>query len=252
MKNVMIYISDDMSFNNVSNQMNDAEISVKVGIDNSIELGWNKEDIWLFSNFEFEYEGIKSKILQNVAFFNRKPQASKINGIIRLFEEGLIGDDIYWFHDLDVFQICSIDDLMVDIKYEDIALSDYGYDPKWSTGVIYFKKGSRDIFNKIKNTMYKRNIDEEKALRFLTEFDDDVKLRVKKINKTYNFFPRNLVKVYSVSDKPIKTLHFHPLGMNEKGMERDRTFDILKGDNSLNLQLMPDRLINIFHKHGVV
>src|SRR5690349_4279720 len=110
MKNILIFISPTKSFDNPRHDLiDDADVSVKVNIENSLDLGWAKEDIWLFTNFEFEYKGIKAKVLDSVDFFNRKPQASKINAIIKMFEDGMIKkDEIYWFHDLDAFQVCSI------------------------------------------------------------------------------------------------------------------------------------------------
>ena len=114
----MIYISPTKSFDNPRPDLiNDAGVSAKVQIENSLELGWKKEDIWLFTNFEFEYHGIRSRVLEDVAFFERKPQASKINALIKLFENRTIkSDELYWFHDLDAFQICSIPDQFVTQK----------------------------------------------------------------------------------------------------------------------------------------
>jgi hypothetical protein len=56
----------------------------------------------------------------------------------------LIGDDLYWFHDFDAFQLEPLDLELADNK---IALTDYGitnvnqwHDHRWSTGSLFFKK----------------------------------------------------------------------------------------------------------------
>jgi hypothetical protein len=252
MRNILIYISPSQSFDNPRHDLiNDACVSVKVQIDNSLELGWAKEDIWLLTNFAFHYGGIEATVLDDVAFFERKPQASKINALIRLFgNRTIIKDEIYWFHDLDAFQICSISDLEIDMGTADIALSDYGVNSRWSTGVIYFKESAKDIFYKIRDVVYEKNIDEERALVWLTKNNTDINQRVKKINKTYNFVPRHLSKMYALSEKPLKVLHFHPLG-EVSPQEKYRSFDVLRGENSLNIPFIPDRLLKIFASHQV-
>lgn len=252
MKNILIFISPTKSFNNPrADLINDAGVSVKVQIENSLQLGWLKRDIMLFTNFNYEYAGIKATILDDVPFFERKPQASKINALLKLFENGTIkSDEIYWFHDLDAFQLCSIPMLAIDLKTSDMALTDYGRNDRWSTGVIYFKKSSKDIFVNIRDVMYKKNIDEERALTHLTRTNQEINKRVKKINKSFNFTPRNFKTMYALALKPIRVLHFHPLGAIGR-RNPQRAFDFFKGENSLHLQLITDRLLKIFKFHRI-
>lgn len=251
MKNLLIYISPTKSFTNPRHDLiDDAGVSVKVQIDNSLELGWLPEDIMLVTNFPFEHNGIKAMVLE-VDFFDRKPQASKINAILKLFENGMIEDDeIYWFHDLDAFQLCSIAKLTVDLEEADMALSDYGRNPRWSTGVIYFNKRARDLFEQMRRVTYQKNIDEERALAFLTRGDEAINRRVKKIDKSFNFTPRNLRTMYPLVVKPLRVAHFHPLGTVSRTNQQS-AFDFFKGNNSLNLQLVTDRLLRILDTHGV-
>ncbi len=252
MKNILIFISPTKSFDNPRHDLiNDASLSVKVQIENSLELGWAKEDILLFTNFNYEYAGIKATVLEDVSFFERKPQASKINAIIKLFEDGTIkNNEIYWFHDLDAFQVCSIKELEIDLGTYDLALSDYGVAARWSTGVIYFKQSAKDVFYKIKDVMYEKNIDEERALTHLTRTDEEINKRVKKIDKSFNFTPRCLKSMYATILKPIRVLHFHPLGEVWRGDAR-KSFNFFKGDNPLQIQLIPDMLLKIFRYHRI-
>lgn len=252
MKNILIFISPTKSFDNpIVGLTNDAGLSVKVQIENSLRMGWQKKDFMLFTNFDYEYGDIKATVLDDVAFFERKPQASKINAIIKLFENGIIkSGEIYWFHDMDAFQLCSKPELEIDLGTCDMALTDYGRNDRWSTGVIYFKKSAKDIFYNIRDLMYKKNIDEERALTILTRTDEKIDKRIKKLNKSYNFTPRNLRTMYALAEKPLRVAHFHPTGVVWRGSTL-RSFDFYKGENSLHIPLITERLIKIFHYHKI-
>ena len=174
----MIYISPTGSFNNPRADLtdNDAGQLVKVQIENSFELGWKKEDIILATNFNFEYGGIKSMVLTDVDFFDRKPQASKINAILKLFEGGLIDSkELYWFHDFDAYQLEPFTESELALKNDEMGVADYngrkfGGVNRWNTASMFFRIDSHDIFQKMKDLVYKKRIDEEDArtgLRFL-------------------------------------------------------------------------------------
>jgi len=262
MKNVLIYISPSGSFNNPRPDVaNDAGALVKVQFENSRALGWKKEDILLFTNFEFQYGDLKAHVLKDVEFFDRKPQASKINAIIKLFENGLIQDkQLYWFHDIDAFQLQPIIEAEIDISDKEIALTDYGvrfrgggggeWSSRWNTASIFFRSDSKDIFDRIKEVMYKKRIDEEEALGFLTIEDPHIRKRVKKINNTYNFTGYNIRSCYKQSVKPLKVAHFHPMGgLRREGIENLLRF--FKGENSINTPLITERLIKILKYHRI-
>jgi len=253
MKNLMIYISPTHSFNNPNPllNVNDAGQLVKVQIENNLDLGWKLENILLFTNFKFSYGSINSHVIEDVEFIDKKPQTSKINAIVKLFEDGVIkNNELYWFHDLDAFQLQTITESEIQIEQSQIALTDYGRMPKWNTGSIFFRSGSKDIFLKIKELVYKKNIDEERALGILTSNNKGLARRVKKINKTYNFTPFNLRSCYKMAIKPIKIVHFHPLGtVSQMGIEK--ALDFYMGDNCLGESLLTNRLIKIFKFHRI-
>jgi len=255
----MIYISPTGSFYNPRPDLasDDAGPLVKVQIDNGLVLGWKKEDILLVTNFEYQYGEVKATVLKDVEFFERKPQASKINAIIKLFENGMIRDgELYWFHDIDAFQLASITEAEIDLLDDGIALTDYGGgikfggEGRWSTGTIFFKAGAEDIFHRMKEIYYDKKIDEEEALGLLTIGDPDIRKRVKKINSTYNFTGYGFRSRYRHAIKPLKVVHFHPwAGRRRAGIEDCLRF--FKGDNELRMPLITDRLIRIFNQHGI-
>lgn len=258
----MIYISPTGSFDNDRPDLasNDARPLAKVQIENSLALGWKKEDILLVTNFDYQYGEVKATVLTDVEFFERKPQASKINAIIKLFENGAIKDsEMFWFHDFDAFQLQIITENEIDLAKEDIALTDYGGgkyfggEDRWSAGSIFFKSGSKDIFYHIKKIMYEKSIDEEEALGLLTIGDANIRKRVKKINNTYNFIGYKLQSVYKKSIKPLKVVHFHPLTGKKRlgGVGVESALRFFKGENQLNTPLITDRLIKIFKYHRI-
>lgn len=252
MKNLLIYISSTGSFYNERlGLVNDGGSLVKVQIENSIALGWKPKDILLYTNFDYQYGIIKARVLKNVEYFDRKLSASKINGIIKLFEDGLIKKgELYWFHDLDAFQLVPVTASEIKLAASDIALTDYGRVSKWSTGTIFFKSGSYDIFCRIKEVMYEKRIDEKEALGLLTINNKDIGKRVKKLNSTYDFNGFNLRQRYKTAIKPIRVVHFHPYGVIRR-LGVKRPLDFFMGQNSLHIPLITDRLIKIFKFHRI-
>lgn len=249
----MIYISPTDSFDNpfVIPECNDADSLVKVQIDNSLALGWKAEDIMLITNFEYQYGPIKAIVFKDVEFFESKPQGSKYNALIKLFENRMIKDgEMYWFHDIDAYQLAPIAETEIDISPTEIALTDYGRIERWSTGSIFFKSGSKDIFCRIKENVYKKNIDEERVLSLLTANDEAIRKRVKKINKTYNFTAYNLRSCYKMATKPIRVAHFHPYGpIRQIGVKKP--LDFFKGENKIETPFITESLIKIFLSHGI-
>lgn len=252
MKNLIIFISSTKSFNNPHPTIaNDYGQCVKIQIDNSFALGWKKEDIMLVTNFDYQYGEIKTIVLKDVEFFERKPQASKINAIVKMFDLGLIQDkELYWFHDLDAYQLEPITEAELDLGEADMALTDYGVIPRWSTGVIFFKKNSVDIFKAIQSVMYKYQINEEFALGKITRENKDMAKRIKRLNKSYNFTPPKLKYQYSKAIKPLKVAHFHIIGGNGR-FEVKNPVAFFKGENELHLPLITERLIKIFKYHRI-
>ena len=259
MKNLLIYISPTYSFDNPRSDLadNDAGPLAKVQIDNSLSLGWQKEDVLLVTNFEWEYNGVKAVVLPDVDFFERKPQVSKINAIIKLFEKGLIDEDeTYWFHDFDAFQLQPILPEEIDIESQQIALTDYGGgkhfggEDRWSTGVIYFKSGSFDLFKQIQSLCYQKRIDEEEALGLLVIGDPTIRQQVCKIDCSYNFIGYHLPEVYAKSIKPLKVVHFHPR-VGKKRLGSGTALEFFKGNNPLKISLVTNQLLRLLKYHRI-
>lgn len=270
MKNLLIYINPRKDFDE------ETKILVKVQIDNSLSLGWKKEDILLVTNFPYEYSGIKATEVSGENYAPFFPPASKISTIIDLFKKGLIKKgELYWFHDFDVFQNFWITEEELELDNFDMGLCDKGRMPRWATGSIFFKDGARDIFQAIKEVAYKYQINEEPAFNAITSNNllwasephpeevvgsrfvpanilgmENINQRVKKINIRYNFAGWNIRYCYKMAGEPFKVVHFHPFDALLYGGMPVLDF-FLYSKNKMGLQLVPDRLIKIFHQHGI-
>jgi hypothetical protein len=240
MKNLLIYVNPRKDWDEENKKL------IKLQIDNSFELGWKKEDILLFTNFPYEYEGIVSTVVPDELFCDYFHQMSKINTILWMFENDLIGDDTYWFHDMEALQ-------NYPIKFEltsDLAFTDYGYCPKFNTGSLFFRKESRDVLELIKRESDLRRGGEERALTYLTRRNaENINDRYEVINITYNFpgsvnADRNFKMLYEKADKPIMVVHFHPDNY------RGKFFRTMIGDNDLHVSVMTNRLTKLFRKYG--
>ena len=261
MKNLMIYVSPHKGFINGSWE-NESAVLVKVQIDNSLALGWKKEDIILATNFPYEYNGVKSiEVNDNnyCTFSDATP--SKINAICEMFDRGMIEDDLYWFHDFDAYQL---DELNIDIPKNILALTRYGVcDPtkglngRWSTGSLFFGKDTKDVFGWIREAVYKYQANEEVALLALTRHNKHGILdRVKELNITYNFATRrrNIIAGYEIADKPIKVIHFHPYDKRavyylHRG--KNNVEVCLHGMNPMGKVLVSPTLLEVFNNHGI-
>ena len=237
MKNILVYINPQKKFDK------EKDILVKIQIDNSLDLGWKKEDIILATNFNYEYRGVKSLIVADSNFCSFRPLSTKTITVNYLLKKGMIGKELYWVHDFDAYQLNDIKESELDIV--DVGFTTYGWSPKWCLGSYFFRESAKDIFKLIRDKIYEIHNEDERALVALTRNNN---IKVKELNITYNFGMRHIESNYKKAIKPIKVLHFHP--WYKGGI---KTLDIfMRGKNELNKVLMNKRLIKIFNSHGII
>jgi len=270
MKNLMAFVSRTKDF------YKDYATQAKIQIDNSLDLGWGREDIILATNFEFEYNGVKSIVVSDDNYTSYCPTNSKFKAILELINRGVIqGKELYWFHDLDVSQAEIITEAEIALEESDMALTDYAWREKWNTGSIFFTPKAKDIFKALVQTQDLLKIQDEMALMLLTnKFTGqenerlshsyapeilkkipsikDFEKRIKKINTSYNFVPFvNIKQCYEIAIKPIKVVHFRPHGAFPRRSIPSLLDFYMYGKNDLNLVLMSDRLIKIYQRYGI-
>jgi hypothetical protein len=241
MKNLSVYITPAKKYEGVT------LASIRIWIDNSLALGWKKEDIILINNFPFEYNGVKSTDVGDKSFCPFRPGSSKTCAVADLLEEGFMGNGIYWVHDPDAYQLNVINEEELELEGFDVGFTTYGWSPKWCLGSYFVKKEAKDIFKSIKETVYEIVNEDERALVKLTsENRNDINKRIKTMNITYQIGQRHVPYNYNQATKPIKVLHFRP---QYKGLDNLATF--MYGKSELGFPLMSERLIELFHHHGI-
>lgn len=220
MKNLLIYISKDHSF------LPEYEKLVRIQIDNSVELGWKREDVMLVTNFGFEYDGVKSIVVgdENICPFYM--YSGKINTFIDLWNKGYIEKGVvYWYHDFDAFQNEAFTEEELDLDGYDVGMTDYGRKPNWNGGSSFLKYESKNIWQWMRNRIYRfsnaqpisnhiiayRKYSDEVAIKWLTDRDyRGINSRIKRMNIRYNFNLNPItVKTLYEQSKPIKVFHFH-------------------------------------------
>lgn len=236
----MIYVHKDKGFPKTWDKL------AKIQIDNSLELGWKKEDMIFCTNFPFKHNGIKALEVPDECFCEARPSSTKSRTISYLIKQGIIGDDLYWVRDLDGYQINPITEEELEMDGFDMALCDYGRKATWAMGSVFFKKSAGDIFNKITEMVGSVAEREEAALQKLVR-NPEISRRVKKLNITYNLHHHNIDSNYLGAIKPVRNIHFFPY-MLYKGKTLLRFY---MGDNKISAVLMTPRLINIFKKYGI-
>jgi hypothetical protein len=248
MKNLLIYTGPNKQFDD------EHAVLVKIQIDNSLDLGWKKEDILLVTDFAYEYNGVKALVIEDGVYYPFDKAAGKVPVISHLLGGGFLAkNELYWSHDLDAYELNAINEAELGLENFDLGLTHYGYKPQWQCTSFFFKDGARDIFALLDETtrrapQYGRN--NEKTLTRLIDSGAIDNRRYKRLNVTYNIAKRCLATIYAEADKPLKVLHFRP--SDKDALMPDTALNMfMHGKNRLKIPLMNDRLIKIFKSHGI-
>jgi hypothetical protein len=207
---------------------------LKCQIENSLECNWDTDDIIIISNFNFEFQNIKSfKIKLNDFCLT----GSKMFGIQYLFNNIIKIDNIVWAHDLDVWQ--NIPFFCPDIK--DVGIACYS-NSKFNGGSIFWTKEAKDIIDHIVNIINKNKESKEEPILNKVLKSKEFKDRVTIINNTFNVGCSGFVKRYMRSIKPIHACHFHPynkIAWETHALDR----------NGLDTKCISDRLEKLLRKY---
>jgi hypothetical protein len=249
MKNILIYTGPNKKFSNEDLTL------AKIQIDNSLDLGWNPDDIILATDFPFEYKGIKSLELPDGLYYPNDLNANKLPVILYLTSHNYLShNQLYWCHDFDAYELNKINENEIGLENYDLGLVPYFYKPEWQFGSFFFKNTARDILELIdKESRLKphQSRNNEKTLTKLINKDLIDPKRYKQLNVTYSIMKRCLVTVYNEAEKPIKILHFRPSDPKSASMTDTALNMFMYGKNRLNIPLMNSRLIKIFNQHNI-
>lgn len=244
MKNILIYTNSDNEFSEENKTL------VKIQIDNSFSLGWKPEDILLFTNFPYEYNGIHAANVPSELDCKWDRTSNKIIVIDFLLKNELLEKDLYWYHDFDAYQDSPIEQSELKMEGFDLGITGYGYKEQCCGGSFFFTETAGDLFDLwCKETFKKiRTRADEKTM---TDLVNSNRInRYKWLDITYNFGQRCPRLCYRKALKPLKVLHFHPNYWHSSA--RYNNIDIfMHGKNKYKIPMMTDRLIKIFNQHGI-
>ena len=174
----------------------------KAQVENSIECGWEPEDIHLITNFPFSFMGVQGL---ETALNSNCLRGSKLYGMKYLFDTDRVNGEVIWAHDLDAWQNCWFDEP----DFRDIGACYYSQ-PKVNGGSIFWKHQAKYILEAVLKEIEKGEQREEPVLQRMLK-DEKYASRVTILDHTYNVGCSGFVPRASRSMLPIRVAHFNPL-----------------------------------------
>jgi len=213
--------------------------SLKSQIDNSLRFGWNRDDIILGTNFDFEHNGVKNINLNDICEWNIF--CNKWYGVRELMRSGII-DDEFWFHDQDAWQINKIEFPKFD---GEIAGSTYVYTPEWNSCSMFFKKTALNIVEYIVEFMELNKslklFGDEHYLAIIRN-QTEVLEYLSTINNKYNVGLTHMEYRYEAADKPVCVIGFQP--------QVEKSLRVFNGENNTyGKNFIDDEMDFIFKTH---
>ena len=281
MQNIFIWLSGENKSSYKKSKwkhVGDTELMknyIRLQIDNSIRMGWDKKDIIPITNFPIEHMGVKAYEADSFC-----PWSSFVNKLVVIDEmigKGVIKDNI-WLHDCDCYQL-------VPFSFPE-ECKDWGYTKhcpsrsKNQGASGFFRKSAYDIIHKIaeeiqvckapreesflpifysslskaKKASKKAYVDkaEDSKSRKVLLSDMIVKNagiyadRFSFLNYTYNLgIVKYFNQKYKQAEKPIKVLHFH--------IERkDPRNCFYLGKNRYNERIVTDELEELLIRYSFI
>jgi hypothetical protein len=206
---------------------------IKAQIDNSIELGWEKDNVIFMANFQYEYKGISSYVINLNDFCFT---GTKMFAINEAYNQDLV-NDIVWLHDIDAWQ-----NVAFNFPYfKDVGIATYS-SSRFNGGSIFLKPQAKDIVQQVVDTIIVEKSNKEEPILNRILKSSEYKERVTVLNNTFNVGCSGFVTRYERSLKPIRVCHFHPdnrIAWDTHALDR----------NKLGKKCISNRLEKLLRKH---
>ena len=235
MKQVMAYLSPDHRFNG------EHEMLARIQIDNSLSLGWSRDDLLMVTNFAYEHDGVQAMLVGDENYCERCWPATKVYVLDYLFRAGLITEGLWWYHDFDCYQLHPFDEDPL-APVADIGMTNYGRVPRLCSASVFFKPTAADIFAALRAEVDRSRLNEEECMARLLATRPDIAARFELLNVTYAMNRANIRPNYAAATKPLKAAHFH--------LSPDKWRQFVLGQTVLGFPLVPDRLRAIFEANN--
>jgi len=213
---------------------------LRAQIDNSLRLGWEERDIIIGTNFDFEYNGVKSIKTADICSYNIFN--NKWYGMRELVKEGVLEDE-FWFHDQDSWQVEKFE---FPFFLGSIGGCKYVFTDEWNTSSIFVNEGSLDVLDSIVNVMeefkdYKTDSDENfiSYIRKRTSINEHLST----LTNEYNVGKTKFESRYNNAILPVYICGFKP------HLKEDCT--VFEGNNDLKVNLIDNDLRKIFIDHNI-
>jgi hypothetical protein len=222
MKNVIVYNQLNTTHHGASRWNNEELFQYfRAQIDNSLRLGWAPEDIILGTNFEFEYNRVKSHLLTNVC------EWSGFNnfwyGALELVEKGIVTEK-FWLHDHDSWQVAPMEFPEFN---GDVAGIEYVGTQEWNCGSIYFNENCLNTLQYIVDTLEvnkESKVSSDEVIIAFLRRNGDIQRKMISINQRWNVGLTHSNLRLAKAIKPVIVLSFKPDQkeiysiLNEKGL----------------------------------
>lgn len=213
---------------------------LRAQIDNSLRLGWAKDDIIIGSNFDFEYNGVKSVTTKDICTYNIF--CNKWYGLRELVKEEVLQEE-FWFHDQDSWQIERFE---FPFFLGDIAACEYVFTDEWNTSSVFVNEDSFQTLSSIVDIMdehsgHKVDSDENyiSHIRKATSLRD----RLTTIPNEYNVGKTKFESRYGNANLPVYICGFKP------HIKDDCV--VFEGKNDFDVNLIDEDLKRIFIDHNI-
>lgn len=239
MKNLMLFVLEDLRSDRSA-----VERNLALQVENSLELGWQREDVLILTNFPFSCAGVSALEVDPP----RRPRTSRATSfyktwcILRVLDS-LTPGEVVWYHDVDVYQLERFSE-PPSRKTLSFCLYTTRERLLVQGGSMFFGAPARPIFEAVMDQLVNRGVrKDEYALTFQLarpEFLDCFEA----LDYSWNLGDTDFALRYQLARKPIKAVHFH--------LDRaDHAAKFVHGRNDLGVRPLPDRFIDLLQRHGL-
>lgn len=177
------------------------ERMLRAQIENSLELGWKPDDLWIVANFEFEWCGVQAFTTTLNAHCLT---GSKMFALEWLFQAGMVRD-VVWSHDLDCWQ----NEWFAVPVFMDVGACHYSR-PKFNGGSVFWKPAARDLVATITIQLQAPGVEKEEPILQKVFTERPYRSRITVLNSTFNVGCSGFVERLLRAEQPIRVCHLHP------------------------------------------
>lgn len=238
MKNLMVYVVEDPRAD-----LGRVRRHLDAQVDNSLDLGWDRRDILLLTNFPHRYQDVDA--IQVPAA--RRPPTARLTSFhktrcILAALELVDADEVVWYHDVDAFQVETFDG-----PPSDRPLSFCLYSTRERLlvqgGSMFFSAAARPVFEEVFDRLvHHRCRKDEFALTDvvnLPAFNGWFEV----LDFSYNLGATDFEFRYQLAAKSIKVIHFHVERPEHRAL-------FMAGRNALGVSPVDERLRGLLERHG--